>query len=185
VRDSVSTYLISLVGLAHNDAQFIDEAFNSQKEAFHDEYPGGATWNKQALCFEYRDRVGPSRVLLELKDGNRLHFISVKANSLRRGELPHRRPGVDRGQSGPRSGCQNVQAGSVDTEPHTRYEADMNKVMPFLLALALISTTGCSELIDARRDYLQWRNSLDLPRQTTPMQQQVQMQQYGQPVYRA
>ena len=69
----------------------------------------------------------------------------------------------------------------------------MNKVLPFLLALALISTTGCADLIDTRRDYLQWRNSLDLPRQTTsvqqqqttPMQQQMQMQQYGQPVYRA
>ena len=62
----------------------------------------------------------------------------------------------------------------------------MHKVMPFLLALALISTTGCAELIDARRDYLQWRDSLDLPRQTTPIQQEVQMQQqYGQPVYRA
>ena len=68
----------------------------------------------------------------------------------------------------------------------------MQKVMPFLLALALISTTGCAELIDARRDYLQWRDSLGLPRQTTPtqqhettsMQQQMQMQQYGQPVYR-
>jgi len=65
--------------------------------------------------------------------------------------------------------------------------------MPFLLALAFISTTGCAELVDARRDYLQWVDSLDLPRQTTPaqqqqvgaMQQQMQMQQYGQPVYRA
>jgi len=69
--------------------------------------------------------------------------------------------------------------------------AGMHKLMPFLLALALISTTGCAELIDARRDYLQWRDSLDLPRQTTPMQQQQTMQQqmqmqqqYGQPVYR-
>ncbi|MNR23776.1 hypothetical protein D3C85_1408150 [compost metagenome] len=69
----------------------------------------------------------------------------------------------------------------------------MNKVKPFLLALALISTAGCAGLIDARRDYLQWRNSLDLPRQSVPMQQQqttplqqMQMQQqYGQPVYRA
>ena len=62
----------------------------------------------------------------------------------------------------------------------------MHKVMPFLLALALISTPGCAELIDARRDYLQWVDSLDLPRQTTPIQQEVQMQQqYGQPVYRA
>jgi hypothetical protein len=72
----------------------------------------------------------------------------------------------------------------------------MHKVMPFLLALALMSTTGCAELIDARRDLQQWRDSLDLPGQTpptqqqptTPMQQQMQMQmqqQYGQPVYRA
>jgi hypothetical protein len=60
-----------------------------------------------------------------------------------------------------------------------RCEANMHKIIPFLLALALISMTGCAELIDARRDYLQWRNSLDLPRQTTPIQQQ-----YGQPVYR-
>jgi hypothetical protein len=64
--------------------------------------------------------------------------------------------------------------------------------MPFLLALALISTTGCAELIDARRDLQQWRDSLELPRQTpatqqqqtTPMQMQMQ-QQYGQQVYRA
>nr|WP_180202429.1 hypothetical protein [Pseudomonas sp. SbOxS1]NYU01860.1 hypothetical protein [Pseudomonas sp. SbOxS1] len=69
----------------------------------------------------------------------------------------------------------------------------MHKVMPLLMAVALISTTGCAELVDARRDYLQWVDSLDLPRQTTPvqqqqvapMQQQMQMQQYGQPVYRA
>jgi hypothetical protein len=65
----------------------------------------------------------------------------------------------------------------------------MHKVMPYLLVLALISTTGCADLIDARRDYLQWRDSLDFPRQTTPTQQQettsMQMQQYGQPVYRA
>lgn len=67
----------------------------------------------------------------------------------------------------------------------------MFKTMPFLLVLALISTTGCTALIDARRDYFQWRDSLDLPRQTTTMQQQqqvqmqMQMQQYGQPVYRA
>ena len=39
----------------------------------------------------------------------------------------------------------------------------MHKVMPFLLALALISTTGCAELIDVRRDYLQWRDSHGLP----------------------
>ncbi|MNG20447.1 hypothetical protein D3C84_1047020 [compost metagenome] len=39
----------------------------------------------------------------------------------------------------------------------------MHKVVPFLLALALISTTGCAELIDPRRDYLQWRDSLGLP----------------------
>jgi hypothetical protein len=69
----------------------------------------------------------------------------------------------------------------------------MHKVMPLLLALALMSTTGCAELVDARRDYLQWVDSLDLPRQATPvqqqqvapMQQQMRMQQYGQPVYRA
>lgn len=68
----------------------------------------------------------------------------------------------------------------------------MHKVMPFLLALAMISTTGCAEMIDARRDYLNWVDSLGLPRQTMPMQdqettsmqQQMQMQQYGQPVYR-
>jgi hypothetical protein len=60
----------------------------------------------------------------------------------------------------------------------------MNKAMQLLLALALICMTGCAELIDTRRDYLQWADSLDLPRQTTPMQQQMQMQQYGQPVYR-
>jgi len=53
----------------------------------------------------------------------------------------------------------------------------MHKVMPLLLALAMISTAGCAELIDARRDYLQWVDSLDLARQTTPMQQEVQMQQ--------
>lgn len=69
----------------------------------------------------------------------------------------------------------------------------MHKVKPLLLALALMSTTGCAELVDARRDYLQWVDSLDLPRQAAPvqqeqvapMQQQMQMQQYGQPVYRA
>lgn len=69
----------------------------------------------------------------------------------------------------------------------------MHKAMLFMLALALISTTGCAELVDACRDYLQWVDSLDLPQQatpaqqqqTTPMQQQMQMQQYGQPVYRA
>ncbi|MDH4565943.1 hypothetical protein E8E95_04565 [Pseudomonas sp. BN414] len=62
----------------------------------------------------------------------------------------------------------------------------MHKLMPFLLALASISTTGCAEMIEARRDYLQWVDSLNLPRQTTPPQQQLQMQQqYGQPVYRA
>ncbi|VVP08669.1 hypothetical protein [Pseudomonas fluorescens] len=64
----------------------------------------------------------------------------------------------------------------------------MHKVMPFLLALVLISTAGCAELIDARRDYLQWVDSLDLPRQTPPTQQQQTMpmqQQYGQPVYRS
>jgi hypothetical protein len=44
--------------------------------------------------------------------------------------------------------------------------------MPFLLALALISTTGCAELIDARRDLQQWRDSLELPRQTPATQQQ-------------
>ncbi|WP_223523970.1 hypothetical protein [Pseudomonas sp. A-B-26] len=72
----------------------------------------------------------------------------------------------------------------------------MHKVMPFLLALALISTTGCASMLDARRDYLQWRDSLGLPRQAIPtqdqettsmqqqMQMQMQMQQYGQPVYR-
>ena len=68
----------------------------------------------------------------------------------------------------------------------------MHKVMLFLLGLALMSTTGCADLIDARRDYLQWVDSLDLPRQTTPTQeqevksmgQQMQLQQYGQPVYR-
>jgi hypothetical protein len=68
-----------------------------------------------------------------------------------------------------------------------RCEANMHKIIPFLLALALISMTGCAELIDARRDYLQWRNSIDLPRQTTPIQQQQTtpvQQQYGQPVYR-
>ena len=64
----------------------------------------------------------------------------------------------------------------------------MHVVMPFLLALALISTTGCAELIDARRDLQQWRDSLELPRQTPATQQQQTMpmqQQYGQPVYRA
>jgi hypothetical protein len=61
----------------------------------------------------------------------------------------------------------------------------MHQVMPFLLALAMISTTGCAEMIDARRDYLNWVDSLGLPRQTPPTQQQMQMQQYGQPVYRA
>jgi hypothetical protein len=64
----------------------------------------------------------------------------------------------------------------------------MHKVMPFLLALALISTTGCTELINARRDLQQWRDSLDLPGQTTPTQQQQTtpiQQQYGQPVYRS
>ncbi|WP_460151825.1 hypothetical protein [Pseudomonas sp. S2_B07] len=63
--------------------------------------------------------------------------------------------------------------------------ANMHKLTPFLLALALMSTAGCAELIDARQDYLQWVDSLDLPQQTTPMQQQMQtQQQYGQPVYR-
>jgi hypothetical protein len=57
--------------------------------------------------------------------------------------------------------------------------------MSFLLMLLLISTTGCTELNDARRDYLQWRDSIDLPRQTTSMQQEMQVQQYGQPEYRA
>jgi hypothetical protein len=75
---------------------------------------------------------------------------------------------------------------------NTQCGAHMHKVMPFLLALAMISTTGCAEMIDARRDYLNWVDSLGLPRQTMPMQdqettsmqQQMQMQQYGQPVYR-
>jgi hypothetical protein len=52
----------------------------------------------------------------------------------------------------------------------------MQKVMPFLLALALISTTGCAELIDARRDYLQWVDSLDLPPASAD-QEQVQLDQ--------
>jgi hypothetical protein len=59
----------------------------------------------------------------------------------------------------------------------------MHKVMPLLLALALISTAGCAELIDARRDYLQWVDSLDLP--SAPRgQERVQLEQ-GNAVYEA
>lgn len=78
-----------LVVQTQNDAEPLARCIREMPEgiAFHDEPPGVATWNKQALCFEYRDRVDPSRVLLELKDGNRLHFVSVKANSLRQGEV--------------------------------------------------------------------------------------------------
>jgi hypothetical protein len=59
----------------------------------------------------------------------------------------------------------------------------MQKVMPFLLALVLISTTGCAELIDSRRDYLQWRDSLGLP-SAPGGQERVQTEQ-GNAVYDA
>jgi hypothetical protein len=59
----------------------------------------------------------------------------------------------------------------------------MNKVMPFTLTLALISTVGCAELIDARRDYLQWVDSLDLP-SAKENQTRVQLEQ-GNAVYDA
>ncbi len=78
-----------LVAETQNDAEALARCVREMPDglAFHDEHPGVAAWNKQALCFEYRDRVDPSRVLLELKDGNRLHFVSVKASSLRQGEV--------------------------------------------------------------------------------------------------
>jgi hypothetical protein len=55
--------------------------------------------------------------------------------------------------------------------------------MPFLLALAMISTTGCAELIDARRDYLQWRDSLGLP--SAPRGQERVQTEQGTAVYDA
>jgi hypothetical protein len=78
-----------LVDQTQNDAEPIARCIREMPDglAFHDEHPGVTTWNKQALCFEYRDRVDPSRVLLELIDGNRLYYVSVKANSLRQGEV--------------------------------------------------------------------------------------------------
>lgn len=57
----------------------------------------------------------------------------------------------------------------------------MYKVMPFLLALVLTSTAGCAELIDARRDYFLWVDSLDLP-PTSAAQKRVQLEQ-GNAVY--
>jgi hypothetical protein len=59
----------------------------------------------------------------------------------------------------------------------------MHKVMPFLLALALISTAGCAELIDARQDYLQWVDSLDLP--SAPRGQERVQTEQGNAVYDA
>lgn len=69
----------------------------------------------------------------------------------------------------------------------------MHKLMLYLMMLAFISTAGCAEMIEARRDAQQWRNSLGLPSRATPTQQQLQQQpmqqpmqqQYGEPVYRA
>lgn len=65
----------------------------------------------------------------------------------------------------------------------------MHKLMLYLMMLAFISTAGCAEMIKARRDAQQWRDSLGLPSRATLTQQQLQQlpmqQQYGEPVYRA
>lgn len=70
----------------------------------------------------------------------------------------------------------------------------MHKLMLYLMMLAFISTAGCAEMIKARRDAQQWRDSLGLPSRATltqqqlqqlPMQQLPMQQQYGEPVYRA
>lgn len=78
-----------VVAQTQNDAEPLARCIREIPDglAFHDEQPGIATWNKLTQSFEYRDRLDPSSVLLELKDGNRLHFVSVKANSLRQGEV--------------------------------------------------------------------------------------------------
>ncbi len=78
-----------LVAQTQNDAEPLARCIREMPGglAFHDEQPGIATWNKLTLSFEYRDRVEPSNVLLELIDDNRLYYVSVKANSLRRGEV--------------------------------------------------------------------------------------------------
>lgn len=61
----------------------------------------------------------------------------------------------------------------------------MKKVKPFLLVLCLMATVGCTAIMESRQDYFEWRDSLGLPRQAAPNQQQQQIQQSGQPVYRA
>jgi hypothetical protein len=68
----------------------------------------------------------------------------------------------------------------------------MHKLMLSLMMLAFIFTAGCAEMIEARRDAQQWRDSLGLPSRATPTQQKMQQQQmqqmkqqYGEPVYRA
>lgn len=78
-----------LVAQTQNDAEPLARSIREVPDglAFHDEQPGIAAWNKVTQSFEYRDRLDPSSVLLELIDGNRLYYVSVKANSLRRGEV--------------------------------------------------------------------------------------------------
>lgn len=61
----------------------------------------------------------------------------------------------------------------------------MHKIMPILLMLALMSTSGCTGLLESTRDLYEWRDSLNLPQRPTAMRQQQMQQQYGQPVYRA
>lgn len=50
----------------------------------HGRQPGRTVWNAEAARFEYRDDAG--RVLLELQDGEDLHFIAV--DRLHSGETP-------------------------------------------------------------------------------------------------
>ncbi len=50
----------------------------------HGRQPGRAVWNAEAARFEYRDDAG--RVLLELQDGDDLHFVAV--DHLPPGEVP-------------------------------------------------------------------------------------------------
>lgn len=78
-----------LVAETQNDTEALARCIREVPDglAFHDEQPGIATWNEQAQRFEYRDRIDSGSVILELKHDGLIHYVSVKANSLRPGEV--------------------------------------------------------------------------------------------------
>ncbi|WP_150643880.1 hypothetical protein [Pseudomonas fluorescens] len=74
-----------LVAESQNDTEVLARCIREMPDglAFHDEQPGITAWNEQAQRFEYRDRNDSRNVMLELKHDGLIHYVSVKADSLR------------------------------------------------------------------------------------------------------